>query len=185
MKKKCSNPERREFLRLDFIKPIAYKVCKKKVVSKLLKGYTSNISQSGVLCNINQRVSENDVLWLSFDRYALSTCEDIEKRCFIYQGGIFGKVVRVEAKKEGTYNIGIRFITREEKNISNIYPEVYFMKGKQREQDEDIPEEDEDLPREEPAERPDSYDPSEQQEDIGQERRPDYRDNETTEEEEI
>ncbi len=172
MKKKYSKSERREFLRLDFIKPIAYKVCKKKVISKLLKGYTSNISQSGVHCNINQRVSKNDVLWLSFDRYALSTCEDIEKRCFIYQGGIFGKVARVEAKGGGTYNIGIRFITREEKDRSNIYPEAYFMKGKQKKQDEDILEQDEDLPGEEPTERPDSHDSSEQEDNIDQQKWP-------------
>jgi c-di-GMP-binding flagellar brake protein YcgR len=183
MKKKYSKSERREFLRLDFIEPIAYKVCEKKVVSKLLKGYTSNISQSGVLCNINQRVSKNDVLWLSFDRYTLSTCEDIEKRCFIYQSGIFGKVVRVEAKKGGTYNIGIRFITREEKDRSNIYPEVYFMKGKQKKQDEDLLEQDEDLPKEESTESFDNHDSSEQEENIDQQKWPERETGEAEDEE--
>jgi hypothetical protein len=91
----------------------------------LLEGYTSNISQSGLLCNIKQKVTKDDVLWLSFDRSTLSICEELEKRAFIYQNGIIGKVVRVDPKRN-SYDVGVQFITREEKNLTHIYPKIYF-----------------------------------------------------------
>jgi hypothetical protein len=96
-------------------------------VDKLLQGYTSNISQSGLLCNIRDKVSEDDILWLSFERSVLSICEELEKRAFIYQNGIIGKVVRIASINDGSYDLGIRFVTREEKNVSNIYPKVHFL----------------------------------------------------------
>lgn len=110
-------PERREFTRVDCATPLAYKVCKQETISKLLNGYTSNISPAGLLCNVRETVNPEDVLWLAFDRGILSICAELEKRVFIYQNGIIGKVVRVEAKGYDNYDVGIRFITREEKNL--------------------------------------------------------------------
>jgi len=110
--------ERREFIRLDYSTPIAYKICKKETISKLLEGYTSNISSSGLLCNVKETVSPEDILWLSFDRGVLSICEEIEKRIFIYQNGIIGKVVRVEEKGFDNFDVGIKFITREEQDLT-------------------------------------------------------------------
>lgn len=130
MKKKIyAGPERRQSARFDYTTPLAYKVCKKKTIHKLLQGYTANISQSGLLCNIKDRVKKNDILWLSFERDTLNICKDLEKRSLIYQNGVVGKVVRVEKKGDGTYNVGVQFITREEKNLTHIYPRVYFLKG--------------------------------------------------------
>ena len=34
----------------------------------LLQGYTVNVSQAGLLCNIKERVNLEDILWLSFIR---------------------------------------------------------------------------------------------------------------------
>jgi len=110
-------PERREFVRLDSSTPLAYKICKKETISKLLQGYTSNVSSAGLLCNVKETVSPEDILWLSFDRGILSICEELEKRVFIYQNGIIGKVVRVEAKGWNNFDIGVKFITREEQGI--------------------------------------------------------------------
>jgi hypothetical protein len=109
--------ERRDFLRIDFAIPLACKVCKRETLDKLLNGYTSNISQSGLLCNIRERVSENDILWLSFDRSVLNICEELEKRAFIYQSGIVGKVVRIVPVNDGSFDLGVKFVTREEKNF--------------------------------------------------------------------
>ena len=109
--------ERREFTRIDYATPLAYKVCKKETLSKLLNGYTSNISSAGLLCNVRETVNPEDVLWLSFDRGVLSVCAELEKRVFIYQNGIIGKVIRVEAKGYDNYDVGIRFLTREEQNV--------------------------------------------------------------------
>lgn len=125
-------PDRRQFVRLDCVTPLAYKVCKKTTISKILQGYTSNISNSGVFCNIKEKVNKNDILWISFDRDTLNICQEIEKRSLIYQNGIIGKVVRSETSDTGSYNVGIQFITREEKNLTHIYPQIYFS-GKHKE----------------------------------------------------
>lgn len=123
-----TGPERREFVRLDYIAPLAYKICKKETVTKLLKGYTTDISQAGLLCNIKEKVKPEDILWLSFDRATLSICEEVEKNCLIYQNGIVGKVVRIEPKPDQTFNVGLKFIVREEKNLTHIYPKIHFLK---------------------------------------------------------
>ncbi len=120
--------ERRKFVRLDYVTPLAYKVCKKKTLSKLLKGYTADISEAGLLCNIKYKPKKGEIVWLSFDRATLLICEGLEKRSFIYQSGIIGKVVRSEHKADGSYDAGIQFLTREEKNLTHIYPKIHFLK---------------------------------------------------------
>ena len=119
--------EQRKFVRLDFSTPVDYKVCKQETLSKLLQGYISNVSEMGLLCNIRDKVNKDDILWLSFDRATLVICEELEKRALIYQNGIIGKVVRIESKDMGDYDVGIQFLTREEKNLTHIYPEVHFL----------------------------------------------------------
>ena len=118
--------ERREFVRCDYASPLAYKVCKKETLARLLEGYTSNISPAGILCNMRETVSIEDILWLSFDRGTLSICEEIEKKVLIYQNGIIGKVVRVEPKGYDNYDVGIKFLTREEQNLTHIFPDFHF-----------------------------------------------------------
>ncbi len=130
MKKNYKGLERRKFLRLNFSAPLAYKVCKKKTVSKLLEGYTANISQSGLLCNVKSKVKKDDLLWLCFNRDVLKICADLEKSCLVYQNGIIGKVVRVKHKSKDRYDVGIQFVTRKEQNLTNIYPKVYFLQKK-------------------------------------------------------
>jgi hypothetical protein len=114
--------ERREFTRINYAKPLACKICKKETISKLFQGYTSNISPAGLLCNLREVVSPNDIIWLSFDRGTLSICEQLEKRAMIYQNGVVGKVVRVEPKGHNNYDVGIQFITRQEKNYKSFLP---------------------------------------------------------------
>lgn len=121
-----SGSERREFARLDYVTPLGFKVCKQETISKLLNGYTSDISQAGLLCNVREKVNQDDILWLSFDRSTLDFCQALEKRALIYQSGIIGKVVRVEPMDD-SYYVGIRFITIEEKNSTHIYPKVHFL----------------------------------------------------------
>lgn len=127
MKAVYKGAERREFTRLSYCMPLAFKVCKDKTISTLLQGYTSDVSQSGILCRLKEKVKKNDVLWLSFDRANLNICEELEKRSLIYQGGVIGKAVRIEPRKDGAYDVGIQFITREEKNPTHIYPMTYFL----------------------------------------------------------
>ena len=108
--------DRREFMRLDCSSPLAYKVCKQETLTKLLEGYTVNVSQAGLLCTLNDKVKLEDVLWLSFDKSVLFTCEQIEKRSLIYQSGVIGRVVRIDDRDNGTFDVGVRFLTREEKH---------------------------------------------------------------------
>jgi len=126
--------ERRNFIRLDYKAPITYKICREETINKLLEGYSADISQSGLLCNLKDRVNKDDILWLSFDRGTLSIFEEIERRSLIYQNGIIGRVVRIEEKGDTTYDVGIQFITREEKNLSYIYPKVQFIENKLQEE---------------------------------------------------
>ena len=119
--------ERRNFMRLDYRALLAYKVCREETINKLLQGYTADISRSGLLCNIKDRVNKDDILWLSFDRGTLNIFAEIERRSLIYQNGIIGKVVRIEQRNGDTYNVGVQFITREEKNSTNIYPKFHFI----------------------------------------------------------
>ncbi len=127
MKKNYTGLERRKFIRLDYVIPLDYKICKEETVSKLLEGYTVNVSESGLLCSMKTKVNKDDILWLCFDRPTLTFCEEMEKRVLIYQNGIVGRAARIEHKDDGSYNVGIQFITREEKNLTNIYPKIYFL----------------------------------------------------------
>ena len=128
MRKIYKGQERRKFMRLDFMTPLSYKICKKKTISKLLEGYTANVSRSGLLCSIRERVKKNDILWVSFDRSTLSMCEELEKQSLIYQNGVIGKVVRIEPRGDNTFSVGIQFITRKEKNLTHIFPKIHFIK---------------------------------------------------------
>lgn len=130
MKRVYNGQERRKFARLDYVTLLDYKVCKKKTVSKLLDGYTANISQAGLLCSITAKVKKEDILWLCFDRSTLTICEELEKKAFIYQNGVIGKVVRILPKDNTGYRIGVQFITREEKNLTHIYPKIHFLEQK-------------------------------------------------------
>lgn len=115
-----NGPEKREYIRIDFCKPLAYKVCRQETLSMLLNGYTVNVSEAGLLCNIKDKVSLQDILWLSFDRNVLVVCEEIEHKSLIYQNGVIGKVVRIDGKDNGTFDVGMKFLTREENSSAGL-----------------------------------------------------------------
>lgn len=134
MEEAYSGTERRGFIRLDYATPLDFKVCKKTTIDKLIQGYTVNISEAGLCCNIKDRVNLDDILWISFDRNALNIYSQIEKRALIYQNGIIGKVVRIKPRDE-EYDVGVQFLTREEKNLTHIYPKVHFILNEQKGKD--------------------------------------------------
>jgi hypothetical protein len=119
--------EKRNRERFDCMTPLAYKVCSQETLSKLFKGYTVNVSESGLLCNIRDNVKIEDVIWLSFNKSVLELCAEIDKNSFFYQNGVIGKVVRVDTKDDGSFDVGIHFITREEENLTHIYPNFHFI----------------------------------------------------------
>jgi len=124
--------EQRDHERFDCMTPLAYKVCSQETLSKLFKGYTVNVSESGLLCNLRDNVKLEDVIWLSFNKSVLELCAEIDKRSFFYQNGVVGKVVRVEDMDDGSFNVGIHFITREEQNLTHIYPNFHFIEENEK-----------------------------------------------------
>jgi len=107
--------DRRQFIRLSYKTPLMYKVCKRSTISMLMEGYTRNISKAGLLCNIKDLIPKTSTLWLKLDMGALSLCKEIEKRCVIVQQGILGRVAWFKKLSKDSYDVGVRFITREEK----------------------------------------------------------------------
>ncbi|MDD4941703.1 MAG: PilZ domain-containing protein [Candidatus Omnitrophica bacterium] len=124
--------EKRLRERFECMTPLAYKICSQETLSKLFKGYTINVSETGLLCNIHDSVKVEDVLWLSFNKSVLELCAELDRHSFFYQNGVVGKVVRVEDNRDGTFNVGIHFITREEQNLTNIYPKIHFLEGHEK-----------------------------------------------------
>ena len=106
--------ERRTGVRISCQTPLTFKVCKEETISKIMAGYTQNISPDGLRCNISDNVPIGCVLWLKLDKDALILCEEIEKKSVILQQGILGKVIWVEKQNTDSYDIGLQFITREE-----------------------------------------------------------------------
>jgi len=129
MEENYSGSEKREYARLPFSKPLAYKVCKQETLSKLLEGYTVNISTAGLLCNINDRVDLEDILWLSFDKSVLIICSEMERKSLIYQNGVIGKVMRIDEGENQTYDVGIKFITRVENDSPEIRSRIFLLKN--------------------------------------------------------
>ncbi len=117
-------PDRRQFIRLDYVVPLAYKVCKEETISKLLSGYTQDVSPAGLQCKLDKQVPKDSILWLSFDTDTLTLCEELEKRSVIVQKGILGKAVWIKQNKDGSFYVGVQFITREEKSNYDKYCDI-------------------------------------------------------------
>ena len=62
MKKKYQGIDRRKFVRLDYVSPLVYKICKKENIDKLLKGNTSNISESGMCIYSDSAHDEGEII---------------------------------------------------------------------------------------------------------------------------
>ena len=54
----------------------------------------------------------------------------------IYQNGIIGKVVRTEVRPDGSCEVGVQFITREEKIASPARSAMELLKGSDEEQNQ-------------------------------------------------
>lgn len=113
--KSYSGLERRKFIRIDYVEPLNYKICKQETISKLFDGYTQNISQSGLLCKIKERIPIDAILWLSFDMDTLALCHEIESHSVVIQRGILAKTVRLNSRDDGCFDVAACFLTREEK----------------------------------------------------------------------
>ena len=112
--------DRRNFLRLKYHSPLMYKVCKKQTFSKLMQGYTHDVSSAGLMCSLESKVPVDSIVWFQLDIGALSLCTEIEKRCAVVQRGILGKVVWADRQEDKNYDVGVCFVTREEKQAEDF-----------------------------------------------------------------
>lgn len=121
--------ERRRFIRLPYRAPLNYKVCKEETIKKLMSGYTENISRSGLLCNIKESPPADSVLWLALDSGILSVCTEIEKNSIILQHGVLGRVIRTYSKKDGSFDVGVCFLIRNEPDKNGLFQRAYIDEG--------------------------------------------------------
>ena len=107
--------EKRAAIRISCEAPLMFKICKPKTISKIMEGYTKNVSKDGLQCSINEQVPVGSTLWLKLDRDTLVLCEEIDKRAVILQQGILGQVIWIAPVREHQFDIGLQFLIREEK----------------------------------------------------------------------
>lgn len=113
--KKIHSVERRAAVRVSCQTPLTYKICKEETISKIMQGYTQDISKDGLRCTISQEVPVGCTLWIQLDTDALTLCEELERNAVILQHGILGKVIWLEKERENNYEVGLQFVTRQEK----------------------------------------------------------------------
>lgn len=116
--------DKREFLRYRCDKPLHFKILlspkDNSSASKLLSGISKNLSISGILFASNNCPDISSVLALDLDYRTTGICREIEENTLIIGNKLIGKVVRIEEKDGGAYNVGAAFI----KKSDQISPEI-------------------------------------------------------------
>ena len=119
-----STQERRDFFRLKFSNPVQFKTYPvKNNIASGQAGNSKDISSAGILFQTSNRPPElSSILWLSLDYRMLNICQEIDRRALILNDGVLGRVVRVEEdpQQENAYDIGVCFLTKEQKNSRDV-----------------------------------------------------------------
>jgi hypothetical protein len=117
---------RREFFRLKFTNPVQFKSYTPGNTARSAEtrqAVTQNVSQSGILFQTGQTPPQlSSIVWMNVDLRTLKICQEIEERALIFNEGVLGRVVRVEedAKQADTYDIGICFLTQDQKSNREV-----------------------------------------------------------------
>ena len=110
--------ERREFFRYKHENPIKYKVidstAAKNPMSQFINAISKNLSASGILFAGNNPPHLSEVLILDLDFRTTQVCTEIEENALILNNKLFGKVVRIEETDDGSYDIGVAFIKKDD-----------------------------------------------------------------------
>ena len=119
-----THDNRREFLRYRCDQPMHFKVLlspkNDSRAPRILGGISKNLSVSGILFASTDCPELSSILALDMDYRTTSICQEIEETTIIVDNKLIGKVVRIEEKDDGTYNIGVAFI----KKSDQIFPEI-------------------------------------------------------------
>lgn len=105
--------DRREFLRLDFRQPLRFRMVPSSG-EVLHDASGSNISVSGLLFKSRVLPPLSSVLWMDVDTRTLRICREIDERVLVQDGGLIGRVVRVEENpgEAGTFSVGVCFLRK-------------------------------------------------------------------------
>ena len=111
------NQERREFFRVPYTSTLQYKAYADKGAS----GTAQNISESGILFQTEQEPPKlSSIVWLNLDIRTLKICQEIESKALIFNNGILGKVVRVEEDSDKSYDVGVCFLRKDQKDATGV-----------------------------------------------------------------
>lgn len=105
--------DRRDYLRLDFRQPLRFRLVPSP--DKALHEVSGkNISVSGLLFKSRVAPPLSSVLWMDVDTRTLRICREIDERVLVQDGGLIGRVVRVEENpgEAGTFSIGVCFLRK-------------------------------------------------------------------------
>lgn len=98
--------ERRKYMRLEYSGAVEYREEGKESSAT---GKARNISVSGLMFCSSSAPAVGSSLWLKLDVKDLLICREIERDVMIRDDGIIGRVVRVEERPDGLYDIGVCF----------------------------------------------------------------------------
>ncbi len=124
--------EKREFLRIDYSKPLTYKIIgqskRKDFASKIMTAVSKNLSASGVLfiTNVAKVPKIASLVVLDLDYKTAGVCQEIENKALVLDNKIVGRVVRIEDNEDNTCGVGVAFVKRSEpmlpilKDIENL-----------------------------------------------------------------
>jgi len=112
--------EKRDFLRIDYNKPLTYRIISKPkdkdLASKFMTAVSKNLSASGILfiSNVAKIPEIASLVVLDLDYRTAGVCQEIEDKALILDNKIIGRVVRIEDNEDDTCGIGVAFIKRSE-----------------------------------------------------------------------
>ena len=116
--------DRREFLRMDYEKPLNFKVLSGEKLSTKSDVYSRNISACGLLFRTAKDASIpalSSIVWVELDQKMLNICGEIESDLVTHKNGVFGRVVRIAEGEPGqSYDVGICFLRKKDMTESEI-----------------------------------------------------------------
>jgi hypothetical protein len=111
--------DRRKFLRCNYEHFFSYNAVNlsadKRFMSSLIHAVSRNLSGSGMLFSTTEVPPLSSLLVLSLDYHTARVCEEIEKNALIVNNRVLGKVVRIEERGDGVYDVGVAFVTRSDR----------------------------------------------------------------------
>ena len=109
--------DRREFFRVPYTSTLQYKA----YADKGSVARAQNISQSGILFQTEQEPPKlSSIVWLNLDIRTLKICQEIESKALVFNNGILGKVVRVEEDADKSYDVGVCFLRKDQRDAAGV-----------------------------------------------------------------